>query len=194
MERLTRLSVTVEGKEKIYLLHKPSIDIGRGSQNEVVILDPRVSRRHARLTQQGDGWQIEDLNSANGTRVNGLSVMHANLSESDLIEIGSAALRAQWAQAQPVEDTPTLLQATIIDTPADLEKTLSDEKLEVAVPDTSVPRLAVRLEGKVWEVAIRNDRLSIGRAADNELVLQHQKVSRHHAALEKRGDKFFWLI
>ena len=191
MEKITRLSVTHDGKEKIYLLRKLSAEIGRASSNDVVLLEGRASRRHARLTRQGDGWQIEDLASANGTRVNGQPITRATIGEQDTIEIGGATLRVQWTDAPPLVDTPTLLQATVMDSLADLDQTLSDAKLEVAIPDTTLPRLAVRLEGRVWEVPMRGERLGIGRAADNDVVLAHEKVSRHHAALEQRGDKIF---
>ncbi len=191
MERVTRLSVTREGKEKVYTLYKPVIEVGRAGQNDVVIVDSRVSRRHARLSQRADDWLLEDLNSANGTRVNGQLISQATVSEHDLIQIGGANLRVQWTQSPPLDESPTLLQATLVDSPADLEKTLTDQPLEATVPDTTVPRLAVRFEGRVWEVALRTERLRIGRAADNDLVLAHEKLSRHHAVLERRGDKIF---
>ncbi len=193
MERVTRLSVTRDGHEKVYTLYKPQIEIGRGSQNDVVILDSRASRRHARLTQQADGWLLEDLNSANGTRVNGAPITRATVAEPDAIEIGSARLHVQWTEPQPAEQSPTLLQATLIESPLQLDQTLSEQPLELAVQDTSVPRLAVHFEGKVWEVALRGPRFSIGRASDNDLTLNDAKVSRHHATLEQRGEHV-WLV
>ncbi len=45
--------------------------MGRGVECEISFDDPRVSRKHARVTYVGGKWWIEDLESANGTRVNG---------------------------------------------------------------------------------------------------------------------------
>ncbi len=56
---------------KAYPLEKPEIFIGRDLANDIVINDPEVSRRHARLSNQGNQYMIEDLGSTNGTSVNG---------------------------------------------------------------------------------------------------------------------------
>ncbi len=56
---------------KVYPLEKPEIFIGRDLANDIVINDPEVSRRHARLSNQGNQYIIEDLGSTNGTSVNG---------------------------------------------------------------------------------------------------------------------------
>ena len=58
-----------QGKE--YPLDKNELVIGRDQGSDIVIVDPEVSRRHARLFQQGGSYVIEDLGSTNGTYVNG---------------------------------------------------------------------------------------------------------------------------
>lgn len=58
-----------QGKE--YPLEKNELVIGRDQGNDIVIIDPEVSRRHARVFQQGGSFVIEDLGSTNGTYVNG---------------------------------------------------------------------------------------------------------------------------
>ena len=54
-----------------YMLDKPEMTIGRDLTNEIVINDPEVSRRHARVILQGQNYILEDLGSTNGTAVNG---------------------------------------------------------------------------------------------------------------------------
>lgn len=56
---------------KAFPLEKPEIFIGRDLGNDIVINDPEVSRRHARLSNQGNQYIIEDLGSTNGTSING---------------------------------------------------------------------------------------------------------------------------
>ncbi|NPA27275.1 MAG: FHA domain-containing protein [Chloroflexi bacterium] len=51
-------------------LEGPEVRVGRSQDNDIVLPLPEVSRHHARLFPQGDGWAIEDLNSTNGTWVN----------------------------------------------------------------------------------------------------------------------------
>lgn len=51
--------------------------IGRSADCGLVVDDDSVSRRHAELRRVGDGWELRDLRSTNGTRVNGWRVAHA---------------------------------------------------------------------------------------------------------------------
>jgi hypothetical protein len=67
--------------------------IGRDPSNAVFIDDPQVSRHHARiLTQDGEYW-LEELNSKNGTRVNGAPIDKIKLADNDTIEVGDTPLR-----------------------------------------------------------------------------------------------------
>ena len=56
---------------QIFELTKKEISIGRDVSNDFVINDAEVSRKHAKLTQEGDRYKIEDLNSTNGTYIDG---------------------------------------------------------------------------------------------------------------------------
>lgn len=56
---------------RIIELDKSEIFIGRDIANDIVFNDAEVSRKHARLTLEGDRYTIEDLTSTNGTYVNG---------------------------------------------------------------------------------------------------------------------------
>jgi len=50
-------------------VNKESITVGRGPGNDLIIADPTVSRRHARLYRRGGRWVVRDLNSTSGTFV-----------------------------------------------------------------------------------------------------------------------------
>lgn len=56
---------------KVYELEKDVLTIGRDVSNDVVVNDAEVSRTHARLTAQADGYMVEDLASTNGVFING---------------------------------------------------------------------------------------------------------------------------
>jgi hypothetical protein len=63
--------------------------IGRGNDNAIVVSDINASRKHAELRYEEDGsWSIIDLNSMNGTQVNGRRVGSARLNSGDRITIG----------------------------------------------------------------------------------------------------------
>jgi pSer/pThr/pTyr-binding forkhead associated (FHA) protein len=64
--------------------------IGRTADNEIPVELPEVSRRHARLIFENNGFTIKDLNSNNGTYVNGERVPEARLKQGDRIQVGPA--------------------------------------------------------------------------------------------------------
>lgn len=72
------------------------ITIGRGQDNDVVINDPQISRTHLQLIQKDDETiSVVDLNSANGTYVNGHKITGEHiLSQNDTVVIGRTTL--QW--------------------------------------------------------------------------------------------------
>ena len=85
---------------KIYKLTKNSMIIGRtpywatGPKPDIMISDPKVSRNHARIYRDRSGqWCIRDLNSTNGTFVNGARLFSACiLQEGDIIKVGETEL------------------------------------------------------------------------------------------------------
>jgi pSer/pThr/pTyr-binding forkhead associated (FHA) protein len=80
------------GTGHTFTLGTDPVIIGReGPSAKFVIADPAVSRRHAQISRQEDGYMIEDLNSTNGTFINAQRVVGAvPLAPGDLIELGTA--------------------------------------------------------------------------------------------------------
>lgn len=66
--------------------------IGRGSDSDVKITDPGISRRHAEIRQEGGEYLIADLGSTNGTIVDGRPVRRATLYDGARIQIGRTTL------------------------------------------------------------------------------------------------------
>src|SRR5215211_1039033 len=62
--------------------------VGRSREADIVLQDPNVSRRHAELRRNDGGWQIVDLGSTNGIKVNGRRVDSQPLRQGDQITIG----------------------------------------------------------------------------------------------------------
>jgi len=67
--------------------------IGRHPSCDVVMTADTVSRRHARLTFRDGGWIVQDLDSTNGTRLNGQFVGRCRLRPGDQLALGSQLLR-----------------------------------------------------------------------------------------------------
>jgi len=91
---------------QVYALDRPTITIGRQADNGIVLTDTQVSRQHARLTVGEGGVAIADLDSANGTRVNGTPIAGPTpLHDGDTIQIGLTEFRAGGMGPAPDNDT-----------------------------------------------------------------------------------------
>jgi len=70
------------------LLMAEPFTIGRESVCEVVTLDPKASRRHVRIEPRGAGWAIVDLQSRNGTLIDGKPTIDSMLPQMGQIQLG----------------------------------------------------------------------------------------------------------
>ena len=78
---------------QIFQLEAALVNIGRDLANDIAIRDGQVSRYHLRLSLQGQYYYLEDLDSANGTRVNGSPVSRrTRLNDGDIIALGDSIL------------------------------------------------------------------------------------------------------
>jgi phosphoserine phosphatase RsbU/P len=101
MPSLVFLAGPIAGRR--YKLGDGEYVIGRRSDCQIFVPDMRVSRQHARLWRDGDGWTIEDLGSNNGTFINGVKLQTATgLRHDDEILIANNKIRVE-AQDHPSE-------------------------------------------------------------------------------------------
>jgi Protein of unknown function (DUF3662)/FHA domain len=82
--------VTTSGKT--FDIPEGTSTIGRSPDNTIVLDSPDVSRRHARLERSGSHLRIYDLNSTNGTRVNGEAIHISDIQDGDELQVGSQIL------------------------------------------------------------------------------------------------------
>src|SRR5262249_11722789 len=81
-----------------YSLFEESVTIGRNQKCGIVAEDDEVSSRHARFERRLDGTiQVVDLDSTNGTLVNGQPIKTRALRDGDLISLGSLIFRFQMS-------------------------------------------------------------------------------------------------
>ena len=66
--------------------------LGRLPECDITLTDPSVSRRHARVAEEGGVWRITDLGSTNGIKVNGERIATSELAHGDRIELGTVRL------------------------------------------------------------------------------------------------------
>ena len=99
------------------------ITIGRAPDNTIVIADPSISSRHAQLQLVGETYRLKDLDSTNGTRVNGIPITETVLRFEDRIRFGAAEARFEpdtqgslpLPRLESIEAEPAELSATPVD-------------------------------------------------------------------------------
>ena len=89
---IARESVALRADGQRHEVTKSRVVLGRGRDCDIPLSDPNVSRRHAELRQEGTAYWIVDLDSTNGTEVNGEQATRAKLEDGDRILIGSTEL------------------------------------------------------------------------------------------------------
>ncbi len=91
---MPKLILTTEAQGKVaYEFAERSITIGRAPDNMIVIDDPSVSNRHAQLELSGETYRLKDLDSTNGTKVNGIPITQTTLRFEDRIRFGAIEAR-----------------------------------------------------------------------------------------------------
>ena len=96
------VSVSTLGQERIaYILNEDEVSVGRTLNNSFVIEHPSVSKRHAKLMAMEDAYTLYDLESSNGTFVNGKRVKETKLADGCAVRFG----RAQFVYRAQTERT-----------------------------------------------------------------------------------------
>ncbi|QQR89464.1 MAG: FHA domain-containing protein [Myxococcales bacterium] len=86
---------------KSFVLNPGITTVGRGVDNEVILTDVTVSRKHLRIINEQKELQLEDLGSGNGTLVNGESAFKIPLKFGDRIRIGETSMAIVDAAQRP---------------------------------------------------------------------------------------------
>ncbi|MFE3034984.1 FHA domain-containing protein [Streptomyces canus] len=142
--------------------------VGRDPLSDIVIDDARVSWHHAVLRPEADHWTLEDENSTNGTYADGRRVHEWDVGPGSVIRFGSAS------------DGPC---AVLLGIPA------PERPSAVSMPGLTG---TFRRPTAVRPLPTRTVR--IGRADDNDLVIDDLVVSRHHAELRALPDGSYDIV
>lgn len=90
-------------KGKSFRISENEIIIGRSPTANITIKDPKLSRAHCKIVKFENQYRLVDLNSANGTRINGIRILEHPLHNLDTIEIGNTQLQFVFADKRVLE-------------------------------------------------------------------------------------------
>lgn len=144
--------------------------VGRDPLSDIVIDDARVSWHHAVLRPDADHWTLEDEHSTNGTYTDGRRVQQWGVGPGSVIRFGSAA------------DGPCV---TLAHRPAPAPERPSAVSMPAFTGTFRQPTTVRPLPART---------VRIGRAADNDLVVDDLIVSRRHAELRAMPDGTYEIV
>jgi pSer/pThr/pTyr-binding forkhead associated (FHA) protein len=184
-----------EGKQTVVPLTRDEYTIGRKDGNTIRLTERNVSREHARLFKKNGSASgattivLEDLTSYNGVFVNGLRVTHAqNLTHGDLVQIGDYRIVLQ--DEATAEAPPPVL-------PSDAKQTAPGApSAHRATALLDRPNRLVMIAGPTpaTEFPLDRERLTIGRAEEANISVNHNSVSRIHCEVHALGDGRFEIV
>jgi len=167
-------------------LERTVITIGRKHVNDVHLDDPGVSGSHAKILTVGNDSFLEDLNSTNGTMVNGTKVTKKPLKDQDLIQIGIFQLRYLNSVASVDEDMEktVILQAGSV--------TIKDPEIKKpAVAANAAAPSAQKEEGAKLTVV---DGPSKGKfLVLSKIITRVKGPNDQSSIISKKGDDYFLL-
>jgi len=179
---------------------KPTLTIGRVDKNDIKIENLAVSRQHARIVKDGDRYIMEDLNSLNGTFVNGKKVMKCILRNGDEIFVGKHTLLFIDEEEKPIEmrkdiDISLAEKTVILDTkkkrepippPGDSQATIQEKPSELK------GGISIISGGIGQEDIELTKRLTIGGKGDGaDIKLKGLFVGKIGFIISKRPNGFF---
>ena len=196
-----------EGKTVAVPLIREEITIGRTDGNTIRLTEQNVSRKHVRLTLRNGVLRIEDLGSYNGTSLNGSALSGvASLKDGDVILIGDYRLGIQEDRTSQTVPASSSSEATPAAPPVAEEM---DGKPTIPISTMVAQAGALAASTAFSEPPARLvvasrfmsgtefilDRPAhvIGRTGENDIIINHKSISRHHAKIVREGARYVIL-
>jgi adenylate cyclase len=143
--------VSLDGDVSFELRPGATLVLGRALSSDLPVLDPTISRRHAEIRAEGDGVDIKDLGSSNGTFVNGARVNMTRLATGDRVVFGKVVFEVRELSPVMIDDTTAagmrraaragttiIRQVPVPDADQALEQALRASGVQRAIDQTSV--------------------------------------------------------
>jgi ABC transport system ATP-binding/permease protein len=165
------LQIRAGGRE-FTLSGDDAFTVGRARACALQLDDGRVSRLHATIRRDQQGWLVEDAGSTNGTFVDGERIQQWRITATSLIRLGDRA------DGPSIELAPLALPVPAV--------AGEDHRASDVVATTAGGQEADSDLGRITVVHQLMRAVRIGRSTDNDIVVNDLQASRHHAEL--RGD------
>ena len=191
---MPRLIVKLPGGPKTVPVGDESVTIGRTSDNTLPLDVEGVSRKHAQILFVGKGYEVVDLGSRNGTKVNGQKVPRAMLKSGDVVHIGGVDMvfedggAAGGGEGLDIEELDLGGAATAA--PAPGMATATGPIAAGGAPTGECVLRVIDGERKGTEIPLKGARTTFGRRATNTVSFQDSGVSGVHCEITREANGY----
>lgn len=197
------LTLVLQGREVgRFVLNPLRTTIGRAQDNDIVINNLALSRRHAEVLKRGSCFEIRDLGSQNGVFVNRTRVKEiCELNDADVVTLGTYEFvftfddviqdeRSVSPKSQPLSRHDSL-EATHLTDKRPTGPTGVEETADLDPDDDNEELLVLRYNDlELQKFALERDRCVIGRGADCDIQIAERRLSRRHCQIERQAGRF----
>ncbi len=193
---MSQLRVNDGGEVHVVTLGTASVRLGRLPECDIVLEDAGISREHAELARLGDGWEVRDLGSRNGTFVNDEPIERRQLAPGDVVRLGPDVTLEILGGSAP-EVSVVGRTRVPLEEPATPARARTTAARRAARPTSTgnwfqdlrwnlTPRAAHGRSASLTQAVT-----TVGRDPGAGLVLNDESVSRMHARLDREGQALF---
>lgn len=200
---------------KTVQLQKVALSIGRDPGNDIVLLDPKVSRYHALIKWLNGSWTIENV-SQNTITLDQQRIQQAILRHNSMVILGEGSSFVFLQQASEQRSMPPAISPTegihpiapVAQSPAKAVASPSSNQLNFQnspfdpSKTTLAPNFPIGTVSLIISSNVRADKqvfplkgqvISIGRDPSNDIVIQEPVVSAFHAQIVRDGNQFYLI-
>lgn len=175
-------------------LDKEMTTIGRKSDNDIIIDNQAVSGHHAQIEAQGDDLVLEDLNSLNGTFVNGQKISKTELYNDDVVLIGVHTLHVSSSKSREVDNKNYAMRGrsmdeTMVIAPDDQRKILN--AADKSAPEPLGGFLVISGSADQREYELKERVSAIGKEEGSAIRMKGFFAPKVAAMINRRKEGYF---
>jgi pSer/pThr/pTyr-binding forkhead associated (FHA) protein len=184
--RCALVLATEGGQEARVIMKGSQFAIGRGPDNDLVLSHPSVSRSHLLIRFEQGGHFARDLDSRNGTLLNGCAMTGATLTGGESLRVGEVALRfIREDEGMSVDDAADEIGKTIV---------IRTVPKPPGYQNTGLPGWFDVVGGRLtgMRIELNQTKMLIGRTR-GDVVIDDPKISREHGSIEWTPEGFLYI-
>lgn len=165
-------------------LRRDATIIGR-EKGDIIIKDSEVSSTHCQIQEISGDYHIFDMNSTNGTYVNGERIIKAKLVEEDIIKLGGTSFKFSIQDEKKVRHIPTIFKQS------DFEKVKNTSVIETLIESelrntqySGIKLFVTYDDGYSEEIELNQQIIYIGRASSFGRFDRDSEISRKHLLIK----------